>query len=150
MGLMRHKVALRQKDTARPDEVPWRIESAGTWAMVGSPAASLTQLVLKQRGIDLGDHRARMVTQALLASFDLTLTMEAGHKEALRVEFPSVAGRVFQITEMIGQKYDIADPIGGRYIDFKATAQELDDLLERGMARILEGVGLAGGEQASG
>ena len=31
----------------------WRVESAGTWARNGDPAASRAQLVLQERGIDL-------------------------------------------------------------------------------------------------
>jgi protein-tyrosine-phosphatase len=116
--------------------VDWRIESAGTWAPEGEPAAARTRQVLQAYGIDLSDHRSRPVSNALLASFNLILTMERGHKEALRAEFPALASRVYLLTEMVGQFFDIQDPIGGPLVDFEATAQEINMLLSRGFEKI--------------
>lgn len=128
MGLLRNRVALQAGE--------WRIESAGTWASYGEPAAGRGQLALQAYGIDLSDHRSRPVTAELLAGFNLILTMERGHKEALRAEFPSLARRVYLLSEMIGQFFDIHDPIGGPQVDFDDTARELNMLLSRGFDKI--------------
>lgn len=123
----------------RVDSSPgWRIESAGTWAMEGQPAAAKVHLVLQPRGLDVSAHRSRQVSADLLRSFNLILTMERGHKEALKAEFPEVANRVFLLSEMAGKEYDVEDPIGRSLTDFEITARELEDLLDRGKERIIE------------
>lgn len=114
----------------------WRIESAGTWALDGRPAAEYTQEVLLRRGIDLSEHQARTVDRAMLERFNLILTMQRGHKEALQIEFPDLAGRVFLLSEMVGKNFEIQDPIGGPLEDFEDTAREIDILLEQGEERI--------------
>ncbi len=116
----------------------WRIESAGTWAMEGQPAAAKVHLVLQPRGLDISAHRSRQVTGDMLRSFNLILTMERGHKEALRAEFPEIANRVFLLSEMAGKSYDVEDPIGRSLADFEITARELEELLDRGEQKIIE------------
>jgi protein-tyrosine-phosphatase len=114
----------------------WCIESAGTWAIEGAPAATKTQLVLKNNGMDISNHRSRMVTEGILESFDLVLTMEKGQKEALVVEFPKFARRVHMLTEMIGLVYDIPDPIGKSMTDFEETYKELEQVLRLGLEKV--------------
>lgn len=121
----------------------WRVESAGTWARNGDPAASRAQLVLQERGIDLSAHRSRIVTAELLAGFELILVMEQGHKEALQIEFPAVARRVFLFSEMVGLEYDVDDPMGGSTAEFRHTAADLSRVMERGFEKIAR---LAGNE----
>jgi protein-tyrosine-phosphatase len=64
--------------------------------------------------------------------------MEAGHKEALKVEFPEVAGRVYMMSEMVGEQYDINDPIGEPYEEYEKTANDMEMLFEKGLGRIQE------------
>ncbi|HEX7973596.1 MAG TPA: hypothetical protein VF498_04235 [Anaerolineales bacterium] len=114
----------------------WRIESAGTWAMEGERAASRAQTVLLERGIDLSAHRSRSVTREMLRNFTLILTMEHGHKEALRAEFPEFASRIYLLHEMVGDVREVRDPMGGSMIDFQDTANEIDQVLTQGYDRI--------------
>ena len=106
--------------------------------MEGEPAATKTQLVLKERGINLGVHRSRSVTQEMLRTFNLILTMERGHKEALRAEFPEFSGRIFLLSEMVDSQRDIGDPIGGPLIDFQDAAREIDQILTQGFDKICQ------------
>ena len=128
MGLWRSRVA--------GDLPAWRVESAGIWALQGYPAAEKARLVLQARGLDISDHRAAAVTPELLAQFDLALTMEARHKQALQEAFPQLAKRVYLLTEMVGRTDDIEDPIGGPLSEFEALARELETIFDRGGARI--------------
>jgi len=116
----------------------WRIESAGTWAFEGAQVAREVTQVLANRGLEVNDHRSRLVTHELLASFDLILTMEQGQKEALKVEFPDIAGRIVLLSELIGQRFDIKDPMGGPLYEFEETAKEFERLFEQGYEKILE------------
>ena len=119
-----------------PSNPDWRIESAGTWAMDGQQAINRAQVVLREIGLDVREHYSRTVTSEMLHSFNLILTMERGHKEALRTEFPEIAPRVFLLSEMINAMYDIQDPVGGSLADFRETLDEIENILTRGSERI--------------
>ncbi|MEJ2266547.1 MAG: low molecular weight protein arginine phosphatase [Anaerolineales bacterium] len=114
----------------------WRVESAGTWALVDRPAADFSQQVMAERGLDISDHRSRVVSKEILDRFDLILTMEAGHKEALKAEFPECADRVYMLTELVGIQRDIDDPIGRSKEDYRATADEIGRLLTEGFEEL--------------
>jgi protein-tyrosine phosphatase len=126
-------------------EPDWRVESAGTWAREGDPAAAKSQKVMQERGMNLDQHRSRSVSLELLGSFNLILVMERGHKEALQVEFPNLGGRIFLVSEMAGQQRDIRDPYLGTLADYQETACELERLIDAGFEKICR---LAQGEPA--
>jgi protein-tyrosine-phosphatase len=128
----------RMVNDREDDADEWRIDSAGTWAIDGLPAAEKSQLVLGERGYDLSDHHSKVVDSNLLRSFNLILTMENGHKEAIIAEFPEVKERVYLLNEMVGKSEDIRDPIGGSYSDFYDTVSELESILTDGYDRIVE------------
>ena len=128
---------LKEKVKNLPDAEKWHIASAGTWADDGNPAALFTQQLLLERGIDIRAHRSQPVSRDLLEEFNLILTMERNHKEALNIEFPEYAGRIFMISDLTGVGYDIADPIGGPLYDYEITLIELENLIERGFSRIV-------------
>jgi len=140
----------------------WQVASAGTWARDGYPAARESQELLRPMGIDLSRHRSRIVTEGLLKSADLVLTMEQGHKEALRYEFPAFQDRVFLLSEMggsglprstgsglprstgsglprgTGRGMDVRDPVGGTKEDFQETIKDIQQLIDQGFSQIVE------------
>jgi protein-tyrosine-phosphatase len=121
------------------DEIDdWEIGSAGTWADTGSPAASYTLAVLANRGIDLSEHASRRVTRELLSAYNLILVMERGHKEGIKAEFPEYSGKVFLISEMVGAKFEVRDPIGGPLVEYEYTSKEIENIFTRGFQRITE------------
>jgi protein-tyrosine-phosphatase len=116
----------------------WRVESSGTWGEEGMPATSGAIEAAAARELDLEGHRSRGVTADYLREFDLILTMEPGHREALAYEFADVADRVHLLSEMAGHSFSIADPVGQPVEVYHATMDEIEDLLERGFDRIRE------------
>jgi protein-tyrosine phosphatase len=114
----------------------YRVETAGTWAEEGLPATSLARQVMAERGLDLSDHRSRRLNGELLRASDLILVMEQGHGEALRIEFPEVGDRLHLLANMAGEDFTIPDPIGGTLESYRALADELADLLQRGLPRM--------------
>jgi protein-tyrosine-phosphatase len=122
------------------EEVPgeWQVSSAGTWATEGIRASEMGVAVMREHDLDTSAHRARAVTQAMLAEADLILTMTSGHAEALRVEFPEVRGRIHLLSEMAGPPYDIRDPYGGTMDEYRQTASELEALIEQGFKQIVK------------
>jgi protein-tyrosine-phosphatase len=116
----------------------WHVESGGTWTHEGAPAARQVQAVMRTWGLDLSTHRSRCVRQEWLTSFDLILTMERGHQEALRIEFLGIDERTYLLSEMAGAAYDIPDPINGSLTEVRDVAREIDLLLQQGFDQIVE------------
>jgi protein-tyrosine-phosphatase len=98
--------------------------------------AANTQLVLKERGIELNDHTSRTVTGTMLSEFNLVLVMEDIHKEVLKLAFPDYIDRIYMLSEMVGEFYDIVDPIGGSLADFEETALEMERIFTEGFEKI--------------
>jgi protein-tyrosine-phosphatase len=119
-----------------PEASDWQIASAGIFAPTGYLAAQNTLAVLNQRGIDLSQHRSSQISQDLMQTFNLILTMERGQKEALQIAFPKQAPRVYLLTEMIGENWEIVDPVGGALRDFEETAREIQHILTTGYEKI--------------
>jgi protein-tyrosine-phosphatase len=116
----------------------WRVETAGTWPKANEPVHSKTLAIAREWNLHLNGHRSRCVNRQLLRSFNLILTMEQGQKEALRIEFPEVADRVYVLSEMAGEVHDIADPYDGSLADHKQMARDIDYWLRRGFQRICQ------------
>lgn len=127
MGILRSKTSEDQN---------WIIESAGVWARQGYPVHNYVNLLLQEKGVDISQHRSRSITREIINKFNLILVMETGHKEGLRVAYPDTASKVYLLSELIDQRYDIVDPIGGSIVDFKETAQEIEHILNDGFFRI--------------
>lgn len=119
-----------------PEENEWIIGSAGTWTSDGQPVSDGTLQALAKKGILINEHQSKQVNSDLLKSYRLILTMEQGQKEALRIEFPEIANRVYLLSEMIGQRFNVPDPIGGPQEEFNDTARELEKILANGMEKI--------------
>lgn len=88
-------------------------------------------------GLDLSEYRSQCVSWELLCQFNLILVMEYGHKEALRVEFPELTDRIFLLNEMVGLNEEVREPYGGTMADYYDTARELDQILTKGIERII-------------
>ncbi len=86
--------------------------------------------------MDLSAHRSRLITADLIKQFQLALTMEQGHKEALLAAFPNRIGKVYLLSEMTGKFRDIVDPIGREYLDYLDTAREIKGIFSSGFDRI--------------
>ena len=116
----------------------WRVESAGTWVKEGLPANRAAQQVMRELGLDLSHHRTRCVTGELLRQFDLILVMERNHKEALRVEFPALRGRIRLCSELAGGEWDVPDCAEGGEDEVREAAKMIAGVLERGRERIAD------------
>jgi protein-tyrosine-phosphatase len=128
---------LKQLVAERTDADRWHIESAGTWASYGHPAADLSQQVMKEMGLDITNHQSKPVTEELLHRFDLILTMEENQKEALTIQFKAYADRIFLLSEMVDLVRSIPDPIGGTLADYQDTARLIQKILVNGQDKIV-------------
>lgn len=113
----------------------WLVSSAGTWTTEGLPAMPEAIKLAKSLGLDVQSHRSREISSGLIETADLVLVMEAGQKEALLIEFPGIAGKIFMLSELSkGLLYDVPDPISGA--DGSAVVSDICDLIQNGFDRI--------------
>lgn len=119
---------------AKLDPAVWQIASAGVWAQDGLPA--VPGLAAWSKLPAMAAHRSRALHFSMLESADVILVMERGQKEAIQVEFPQVAMRVYLLSEMSSRvAYDIPDPaIGGE--NPHRLIEEILGLVEKGLPRI--------------
>lgn len=115
----------------------WQVGSAGTWVMVSRGASRYSVQVSARNGLDISGHRSTMVDEAYLREADLVLTMEDGHAEALRSEFAEQGYKVYQLSEMIGRVYNIADPYGGPLAEYERMYADLSEVIDGGLNRII-------------
>jgi protein-tyrosine phosphatase len=128
---------LRQRLREDPKRHNWHVISAGTWATEGRPASAYAIAEMADREIDISDHQSRGVTEKLMERADLVLVMTRNHAEALKITFPDHADKVYMLSEMVGETYDISDPYGGTRLEYSYIAQELEHLIDEGYERIV-------------
>ncbi len=128
------------------------VESAGVAAFPGSGASFNAIEAMKERGIDISGHKARMITEGMAADSDIILTMTVSQKERILREFKSAAGKTYTLKEYAyggvekaeenGKKdggyggMDIRDPFGGSLEEYKKALSEIEDALKAVLERI--------------
>lgn len=113
------------------------VDSAGTWVEEVLPPSQEAFREASRRRLSLQGHLSKGIETLVLDNYDLILVMEAGQKEALFQEFPAARPKVFMLTEFDpGGSFNIPDPTTSRN-DFREVADEIEDLLERNLSRIL-------------
>jgi protein-tyrosine phosphatase len=117
----------------------YHVSSAGTWAQEGLPADRIvSRIVEEQYGLSLQEHRSKEVNKELLAEQDLILVMEKNQREALQIEFAEKQKKIFLLSEMVGQEFDIADPHRQTEQDYQKAAQQIYQIITVGFPEILK------------
>ena len=119
-----------------------RVRSAGTWALEEQPASAYALQVMAERGLDISAHRGHNLTQVAVDETDLILVMTLRHQEAIVQDFHGTEGKVHLLSGMAGPTYDVQDPYGGSIVEYRRTAAELAELIDKGYPRIMELLGL--------
>ena len=76
------------------------VDSSGIHALVGDPAVRQTRARCRDRGVDVGRHRARQSEPDEIRACDLVVTMTEHHRSTILRDAPSAAGSVFTIREL--------------------------------------------------
>ena len=114
------------------------VSSAGVAVWSEDSASKGAQAAMRQRGIDLRNHRSRRLLFEDVAAADLVLTMTNSHKTAVLSLMPEAANKVFTIAEFAGENRDISDPYGGSTAIYEACAVEIEKLLEKSWGKIVK------------
>lgn len=115
----------------------WNVESAGTWASDGLPALPYAIKIGNELGVDLSEHRSRMVTADMLKNAKLVFAMEERHKESLKFEFNEFKDKIFLLRELIGQNQDIRDPVSNGYPAYVQIGYQIQSILIDGFDELL-------------
>ena len=102
------------------------IISAGVAAMSGARASSQAVDVMRQYSVDISTHCSQPVTERLVQSADLILTMTEGHRQALLSQWPGAVNRTFPVARETG---DVADPVGLPVEFYQRCADQIDQHL---------------------
>lgn len=111
--------------------------SAGLSVVTGDKAAEEAKLAVAETGLALGERPAQNLTEEMLQSADLVLTMSNAQRTLLLTCFPGYASKTFVLNRYVGvENTDIEDPYGQPLEIYRYTAIQLRDSLERLMDRL--------------
>ena len=105
------------------------VSSAGIRAVPGLPATQEAQLVMREIGLNLNSHKSKCVTKELLSNYDLILTMERCQEEYLFQIFREARGKVFTLSEYVGERGDVQDPYENGICIYRETANRIKGYL---------------------
>ena len=110
------------------------IDSAGLSAVVDHQADAKALAVMAVDGIDMGEHIAKQITEDLVRTADLILTMSNSQSKWIEEQWPHCRGKTFRIGHWIHK--DVADPYGHDEHAFETAKQDIVDSLEQWFNKI--------------
>jgi len=113
------------------------VQSAGLGALPGTPAAENAVLAAAEAGLDLSEHRARVLTPELVEWADLVLGMGPSHLSGI-VELGG-GEKAALVTDFIdgpGFGQSIADPFGGDAETYRRTLRQITQAVEGVLDRL--------------
>jgi protein-tyrosine-phosphatase len=114
-----------------------RVDSAGTAAVQGAPAATPAVIVAGEASLDLTTHQSKELTPDLLDWADLILVMTPSQFEAVAQR--GAAGKVALVTDFIegpSAGESVHDPFGGDVSTYRETYTQLLTAAEALLARL--------------
>lgn len=110
----------------------FEVNSCGIIASSNFKVPQVVKEIFLEDGINFSGHTPTPLNFDLVKQADLILVMETWQKEVIISMFPEFKDKVFLLKEYVGEKGDIADPIGGSEELYRQTYQELKRLIEKG------------------
>lgn len=101
----------------------WDVTSRGVKAEVDNPLSTNSRLALEEVGLSLPDFKPRQLTQKLIESATLTVTMTEQQKTMLEE-----CGNVKSVRDLCG--FDVPDPYGGSLEIYRITRNALSHVCE--------------------
>jgi protein-tyrosine phosphatase len=109
------------------------VMSAGLAALPGGRPSPEAVDVLAQEKLDLSGHESQPLTEQLVQHADYLITMTAGHRQSILVEWPEAAPRTFLLSP---DGRDVADPLGGPVELYRRCAEQIRESLSNWLDRI--------------
>ncbi len=135
---------------ARENNLDIQIKSAGIATGEGYPASNHARTIIKEYGME-DKHATQRVSEELLEWANLVLTMTIDHKRILIEQAPEWVDKIFSLKEFVlsGSEWkeqqetldklntealssiDITDPYGGDIIEYRKTAKEIEESINK-------------------
>ena len=117
-------ITRRLLDTAGRSDV--EVSSAGTSAWDGSPASDGALLVGMERGLDLSQHRSRLLTAEIVSEADLILVMSPSHLSRVKELDPDAKAHLLAGFASGREGRSVQDPFGGDLAAYRDTVDDLE------------------------
>lgn len=140
-ALFREQIKQRGDDPQR-----YHVYSAGILDINNHPAPEFAVQVMHDYGLDITAHRSHELNVIDVKNANLILTMTAAQQEVIQVEFPEYRDKVYMLSEVLEQQYDIQDPYGLELDAYRYAAEEIKSIIKEGYDNIIT---LAAGEPKS-
>lgn len=116
------------------------VSSAGIGAWEGAPASEGSLLVGLENGLDLSQHRARLLTPDLARGADLVLAMSVQQRDrAAALGAGERAHTLGEFAGVSGAGAEVQDPFGSDLEAYRSTYRQLETLVGAVAARIAAG-----------
>lgn len=110
---------------SRDNSLEYEASSAGIFAVEGGISENSIR-ALDELGIDISNYKSKPITDNMIESADIVLTMSLSHKEYLDNFHPQHSGKIKLLNDYAyGIKEDIKDPYGGDLQAYKAARDEI-------------------------
>jgi protein-tyrosine-phosphatase len=126
--------AITRRLLADANRTDVEVSSAGTNAWDGSPPSDGALLIGMERGLDLAEHRSRLLTPQIVSESDLILVMAPSHLTRVKELDPKANVHLLGGYSSGVEGHAIQDPFGG---DLVAYRDAYDDI-ERELAGLLD------------
>ena len=117
-------------DDAGIADFGFSVRSMGVFAGPGSPASDHSVAAMRERGLDLSQHRSTPAEPERLAGLDRVYALTRGHADALLARVPDCP---VELLDPEGR--DVPDPFGGSLEDYLRCAESIE---ARILARVEE------------
>lgn len=115
-----------------------RVGSAGVLGHDDDPAETEARDTMVHMGLDISDHRARSVGDALVEGAALVVGIDSGTTRVLLGRFPGAAARIAALGDLAGRPRDIPDPFRMQIGAWLSYARELEQMLTAALPQILQ------------
>jgi len=113
------------------------VESFGTLEQQGAPALLPAIRAARAFGIELRDHRARVLSQGAVRETDLVIGFEPFHVASAVDVGGAAPSRTFLLTELADAVIDLTPPTQGASVETVVTAADTRRKAEVGIPRLL-------------
>ena len=124
---------------ALPVDSDWGVASAGTSADPGSAASEFSRIAIAEYGLNLENHRSRLVTQELVDASMVIVAMTNRHVEKLLQHVPSARDRIYLMRSFDAKApagSDVFDPYCGTLEEYRSCRDMIQQALP-GLVRFL-------------
>lgn len=108
--------------------------SAGLRAREGADMDPVMQRLLAERGVEVGEHRSRRLTDSLVRAADLVLVTERRQVSAVEQLEPTARGKVYALGNW--ENSDVTDPHGLHEAAYRESFELIERLVKGWLNRI--------------